>query len=453
MDSNAHPYRSVLYIPGSKERALEKARALPTDAIIFDLEDAVAPDAKAEARATLVEALRQGGYGKRAKIARINALTTEWGLEDARALREAGADAILLPKVNNPSDIDNLSEVIGANLPVWTMMETPACVFNARDIAAHRQVTGLVAGTNDLTKDLGCRVRADRLPLMTALQRIVMAARAARIVAVDGVYNRFRDGDGLKAECEQGRDLPFGQINLGTGGGKGGVGYLDLRGVDERLAVETEIAPLLAFRLEPVAVTEPVIDPVHRHDPRRPCGHHDHLQRGHQRQPVGAHPATEILRQVVGARHQPRHLPVRRDLARVEHAHRRFHHRPDRQVGADHLGEVVDIRGRVDLGQQDRIRSRLAERAGILQPPFRGQRVDPHDPRALAIAALPQRRDQRLARLGLGVGGHRILQVEYDRIGRQLPRLFERALLRAGDIKHRTIGVGGAGHVVSLRTG
>ncbi|SEM01140.1 (3S)-malyl-CoA thioesterase [Roseovarius azorensis] len=207
--SSMHPYRSVLYIPGSKERALEKARDLPTDAIIFDLEDAVAPDAKAGARATLAAALREGGFGKRAKIVRINALTTEWGLEDARALRDAGADAILLPKVNAASDIDNLVDVIGTDLPIWTMMETPVSVFNAREIAAHAQVAGLVAGTNDLTKDLGCRVRSDRLPLMTALQMIVMAARAARIVAVDGVYNRFRDGDGLKAECEQGRDLGF----------------------------------------------------------------------------------------------------------------------------------------------------------------------------------------------------------------------------------------------------
>ena len=207
MDSSMHPYRSVLYIPGSKERALDKARSLPTDAIIFDLEDAVAPDAKAEARQLLVETLRQGGYGKRSKIVRINALTTEWGLEDARALRDAGADAILLPKVNTSSDIDNLSDVIGSDLPIWTMMETPVSAFNAREIASHAQVAGLVAGTNDLTKDLGCRTRADRLPLMTALQMIVMAARAARIVVVDGVYNRFRDGDGLKAECEQGRDL------------------------------------------------------------------------------------------------------------------------------------------------------------------------------------------------------------------------------------------------------
>ncbi len=209
MDTSTHPYRSVLYIPGSKERALDKARTLPTDAIIFDLEDAVAPDAKASARTTLAAALREGGFGKRAKIVRINALTTEWGLEDVRVLRDAGADAILLPKVNTRSDVDNLADLLSPTMPIWTMMETPVSVFNARDIAAHGRVTGLVTGTNDLTKDLNCRYRADRLPLMTALQMIVMAARAARIVAIDGVYNRFRDGDGLKAECEQGRDLGF----------------------------------------------------------------------------------------------------------------------------------------------------------------------------------------------------------------------------------------------------
>ncbi|MFY9238529.1 MAG: CoA ester lyase [Roseovarius sp.] len=209
MDAATHPYRSVLYIPGSKERALDKARSLPADAIIFDLEDAVAPDAKAEARETLAEALRSGGYGKRSKIVRINALTTAWGLEDVRILGDAGADAILLPKVNTPSDVDNLVDLLPPTMPIWVMMETPTSVFNAREIAAHGRVTGLVTGTNDLTKELGCRVRADRLPLMNALQRIIMAARAARIVAIDGVYNRFRDGDGLKAECEQGRDLGF----------------------------------------------------------------------------------------------------------------------------------------------------------------------------------------------------------------------------------------------------
>ncbi len=209
MDTSTHPYRSVLYIPGSKERALDKARTLPCDAIIFDLEDAVAPDAKADARQMLAQALRNGGYGKRAKIVRINALTTKWGLEDVQELRDAGADAILLPKVNTRSDVDNLADLLDPSMPIWTMMETPVSVFNARDIASHGRVQGLVTGTNDLTKDLGSRTRADRLPLMTALQMIVMAARAARIVAIDGVYNRFRDGDGLKAECEQGRDLGF----------------------------------------------------------------------------------------------------------------------------------------------------------------------------------------------------------------------------------------------------
>lgn len=210
MDPTTHPYRSVLYIPGSKERPLEKARTLPTDAIIFDLEDAVAPEAKREARQTLAAALRDGGYGKRAKIVRINALTTEWGNEDVRVLRDAGADIFLLPKCNTPTDVDALADLLDPATPIWVMMETPVSVFNAREIAAHHRVTGLVTGTNDLTKDLGCRYRADRLPLMTALQMIVMAARAARgVVAIDGVYNRFRDGDGLKAECEQGRDLGF----------------------------------------------------------------------------------------------------------------------------------------------------------------------------------------------------------------------------------------------------
>ncbi len=210
MDLTTHPYRSVLYIPASKERALEKARSLPTDAIIFDLEDAVAPEAKADARETLKSALAEGGYGKRAKIIRINALTTAWGLEDIQVLRNVGADIILLPKVNTAADVDNVADLLGPRMPVWVMMETPLSVFNAREIAAHAQVSGLVTGTNDLTKDLGCRYRSDRLPLMTALQMIVMAARAARgVVAIDGVYNRFRDGDGLKVECEQGRDLGF----------------------------------------------------------------------------------------------------------------------------------------------------------------------------------------------------------------------------------------------------
>lgn len=210
MDLQTHPYRSVLYIPGSNERALDKARGLPTDAIIFDLEDAVAPDAKAEARDILRRTLSDGGYGNRVKVVRINALGTEWGFEDARAMRDAGADVLLLPKVNAPTDVDVLADLIAAELPIWTMMETPASILNAASIAAHPRVTGLVAGTNDLTKELGCLFQPDRLPVMSALQMIVLAARAARgVVALDGVYNKFRDEDGLRVECEQGRALGY----------------------------------------------------------------------------------------------------------------------------------------------------------------------------------------------------------------------------------------------------
>jgi len=202
------PYRSVLYIPGSKDRALEKARDLAVDAIIFDLEDAVTPDAKAEARATLAAALKAGGYGKRAKIVRINALDTPWGRDDALAVRDIGADAVLLPKVDNALDVQALTRLTG-ELPVWAMMETSHGVWNAMEIAAHPSVQGFVAGTNDLAKELNCRARADRLPLMTSLQLMLLAARAHGVVAIDGVYNQFKDDDGLKAECEQGRDLGF----------------------------------------------------------------------------------------------------------------------------------------------------------------------------------------------------------------------------------------------------
>ncbi|KAA0912457.1 CoA ester lyase [Aquicoccus porphyridii] len=202
------PYRSVLYIPGSKERALDKARGLPVDAIIFDLEDAVTPDAKVEARATLAKALKEGGYGKRAKIIRINALDTEWGREDALAVKDMEADAILLPKVDNALDVQALADLVG-KMPIWAMMETCHGVWNAMEVAAHPQVQGFVAGTNDLAKELNCRARADRLPMMGALQMMLLAARAHGVIAVDGVYNQFKDDDGLRAECEQGRDLGF----------------------------------------------------------------------------------------------------------------------------------------------------------------------------------------------------------------------------------------------------
>lgn len=207
MDPTLRPFRSLLYIPGSKERALQKARTLPVDAILFDLEDAVSPDAKPAARDTLVADLALGGFGSRARIVRINGLDTEWGREDVAALAEAEIDAILLPKVNSAADIEALAAL--CDVPIWAMMETPLAIFNALGIAAHPRLQGFVAGTNDLAKELGCRTRPDRLPMQMALQTMLMAARAHGVIAADGVYNEFRDEGGLQAECEQGRDLGF----------------------------------------------------------------------------------------------------------------------------------------------------------------------------------------------------------------------------------------------------
>ncbi|PYC47830.1 CoA ester lyase [Litorivita pollutaquae] len=209
MDQTDRPYRSVLYIPGSKERALDKARSLPVDAIIFDLEDAVTPDAKVEARTTLKAALDQDGYGGRAKIIRINGLDTEWGAGDVAALKDCDVDAFLLPKVNSVADINALSDLLGNGKAIWAMMETPLGILNALEVAAHPQLTGFVAGTNDLAKELNCRARADRLPMMMALQQILLAARAHNVIAIDGVYNQYKDEEGLKVECDQGRDLGY----------------------------------------------------------------------------------------------------------------------------------------------------------------------------------------------------------------------------------------------------
>lgn len=209
MTTQMRPFRSVLYIPGSKERALEKARGLPVDAIIFDLEDAVSPDAKVDARTTLKSALVHGGYGSRYKIIRINGLDTEWGAADLAALRDAPADAILVPKVNAAADIDAVQALLGKDTPIWAMIETPAGVLNSNEIAGHPALEGFVAGTNDLAKELNCRTRPDRLPMQMSLQMMLLAARGHDVIAVDGVYNQFKDEEGLRAECEQGRDLGF----------------------------------------------------------------------------------------------------------------------------------------------------------------------------------------------------------------------------------------------------
>lgn len=208
MDMRQRPYRSVLYIPGSKPRALDKARNLPVDAIIFDLEDAVSLEEKETARDTLKEALLEGGYGDRFKIVRINGFDTDWGEADAKAVTQMGADAVLLPKVSSPADLDALAKITG-DLPIWAMMESPRGMLNAAAIAAHPKLAGMVMGTNDLAKELQSRFRADRLPMLTSLQLCLLAAKAEGLIIVDGVYNAFKDDEGLQFECEQGRDMGF----------------------------------------------------------------------------------------------------------------------------------------------------------------------------------------------------------------------------------------------------
>ena len=198
------PHRSALYIPGSKPRALDKARGLPVDVILFDLEDAVTPDEKPTARATLAQELGKGGYGPRLKVVRINGLDTEWGVADARLADGMDCDAVLLPKVNSAADVDVLADL--TSKPIWAMIETPLGILNALEIAAHPKIEGFVMGTNDLAKDLNSRTRD---AMMTSLQLSLLAARAHGVVAIDGVYNAFKDEDGFKLECEQGRDLGF----------------------------------------------------------------------------------------------------------------------------------------------------------------------------------------------------------------------------------------------------
>lgn len=206
--ASGRPLRSVLYIPGSKARALEKARGLSADAIIFDLEDAVAPEEKAAARDVLAQALDEGGYGNRARIVRINGLDSPWGADDLAVFgSHPGVEAVLIPKVNRAADLDAVAATTGK--PLWAMMETAQGMLNAGEIAAHPRLEGMVMGTNDLAKELGARHRADRLALQTGLGLCLLAARAFGRVIVDGVYNAFKDEAGLRAECVQGRDMGF----------------------------------------------------------------------------------------------------------------------------------------------------------------------------------------------------------------------------------------------------
>ena len=213
----ARPRRSVLYMPGSNARALEKAKTLSADALILDLEDAVAPDAKAEARAQVCDAVKQGGYGKREIIIRVNALSTEWGEADIEAAVVAGPDGILVPKIDAPADVERASGLLDkagadAGMQLWAMMETPLAMLQAQAIAEMATTTRLTAwvmGTNDIAKELRCAHTPDRQPMMTSLGLCLLAARACGLVILDGVYNDIKNEDGFVAICEQGRDLGF----------------------------------------------------------------------------------------------------------------------------------------------------------------------------------------------------------------------------------------------------
>lgn len=208
------PRRSVLYMPGANERALTKAQQLPADALILDLEDAVAPATKADARAAVCDAAGSGAYGRREVTIRANAIGTEWHDEDVAAIATSGADAIVVPKVDRVEDVDAVASALTAagapaELTVWAMIETPAAVARTAEIAHHARLSTLVMGTNDLVKELRAEAVPGREPLRTALQMCVLGARIAGAVILDGVFNALDDAEGFEAECVQGRRWGF----------------------------------------------------------------------------------------------------------------------------------------------------------------------------------------------------------------------------------------------------
>jgi citrate lyase subunit beta/citryl-CoA lyase len=201
-------------MPSANERALEKAKSIPADAIIFDLEDAVAPDAKPEARHRAVDAVRSGEYGNRELTIRCNGLDTEWGAADVAAAGAAAPSAVVIPKVNSAAMINDVAALLDAahapaGLTIWPMIETPAAIFNIREIAAHPRVAVLIMGTNDLAKELRAPLVPGRHPLVAHLATALLAAREAGKVALDGVYNDVRNAEGFADECRQGMEMGF----------------------------------------------------------------------------------------------------------------------------------------------------------------------------------------------------------------------------------------------------
>jgi len=214
MINTSRPRRSVLYMPGANTRALEKAKSLPADSLILDLEDAVAPDAKAQARENIRAALATG-FGHREAVVRINGLNTQWGLDDLKAFADTKADAILLPKVESASQIREVASLLkqfnpASTMKIWAMIETPLAIFNLPEIASsHPMLEALVLGTSDLVKDLHARHTPNRVESQTALSLSVLAARAHQLCVLDGVHLSLDDEDGLRQSCIQGRDMGF----------------------------------------------------------------------------------------------------------------------------------------------------------------------------------------------------------------------------------------------------
>ncbi|MEM9878689.1 MAG: CoA ester lyase [Pseudomonadota bacterium] len=215
MPRRLRPRRSILYLPGSNPRALEKAKTLPADGYIFDLEDAVAPDAKEQARDQVCAAVKAGGYGARELVIRVNGLDTDWAEADIAAASAAGPDAILLPKVESPEQVHTLARQMQAagapeNTEIWVMMETPRAMFATLEIAsAHEKLACLVMGTSDLVKDLHAHHTPMRMPVITSLSLCLLAARAEGLAILDGVYADLKDETGFAQSCRQGVEMGF----------------------------------------------------------------------------------------------------------------------------------------------------------------------------------------------------------------------------------------------------
>ena len=206
----ARPRRSALYMPASNPRAIDKARSLACDVVILDLEDAVAPDAKAEARPQACEAVRAGGFGRRELVIRVNGLSTPWGAEDLAAAAAAEPDAILVPKIDGPADLAAYDRALSGKTRLWAMMETCAAIFALDALAgAGGRLEALVVGSNDLAKEMRCRPGVERQPLQGALGLTVAAARAHGLAVIDGVFNEIEDADGFARQCAQGAAFGF----------------------------------------------------------------------------------------------------------------------------------------------------------------------------------------------------------------------------------------------------